>query len=142
LPEDAFGKFVEAEAVEVHLATNFMNMLYDRLPAELLREIYLWLDDKHAADRKADMTNEQFYYKTRKNAIGPFKNKLWNLSPEVKSDIENAWEDQFRKLFRLLGLEGTRQYVDQTIQSAVVKPERSVYLGEAVGEEDVTDLAD
>ena len=28
LPEDAFGKFVDAEACEVHLATNFQNMLF------------------------------------------------------------------------------------------------------------------
>ncbi len=32
LPEDAFGKFVEAEAVEVHLATNFQNYVL-RAPA-------------------------------------------------------------------------------------------------------------
>ena len=33
LPEDAFHKFLEAEACEVHLATNFMNMFFDRIPA-------------------------------------------------------------------------------------------------------------
>jgi fructose/tagatose bisphosphate aldolase len=32
LPEEAFSKFSEAGALEVHLATNFQNMLYDRLP--------------------------------------------------------------------------------------------------------------
>ena len=31
LPESAFGKFVESEAVEVHLATNFQNIIFDRL---------------------------------------------------------------------------------------------------------------
>ncbi len=79
LPEDAFGKFVEAEAVEVHLATNFQNMLFDRLPADLRAEMYAYLDVKSAAERKPDMTDEQFYYKTRKNAVGPFKKQTWNM---------------------------------------------------------------
>ncbi len=70
LPEDAFSKFVEAEAVEVHLATNFQNMLFDRLPDGLRSEIYAYLDVKSASERKPDMTDEQFYYKTRKNAVG------------------------------------------------------------------------
>ncbi len=37
LPEEAFSKFSEAGALEVHLATNFQNMLYDRLPDALLQ---------------------------------------------------------------------------------------------------------
>jgi hypothetical protein len=35
--------------------------------------MYAYLREKHAADRKPDMSDEQFYYKTRKNAVGPFK---------------------------------------------------------------------
>ena len=142
LPESAFGKFVEAEACEVHLATNFQNMLFDRLPDDLRKEIYTYLDEKFAAERKSGMTDEQFYYKTRKNAIGAFKNKLWNLSPEKKAEIGKAWEEQFSKLFNLLGLADTRKYIEQTIRPVPVKPDRKMYLGEVAGEEDVGDLAD
>ena len=42
LPESAFGKFVESEAVEVHLATNFQNMIFDRLPDGLRSNIYAY----------------------------------------------------------------------------------------------------
>jgi fructose/tagatose bisphosphate aldolase len=66
LPEDAFGKFTESEACEVHLATNFQNMLFDRLPENLRDEMYVYLDENHNDERKPDMTDEQFYYKTRK----------------------------------------------------------------------------
>jgi fructose/tagatose bisphosphate aldolase len=142
LPESAFGKFVESEACEVHLATNFQNMMYDRLPADLKREMYDYLDEKNASDRKAGMTDEQFYYKTRKNAIGPFKAQLWKMAPEVRAEIGQAWEDQFRKLFKSLALDGTRQYVDQTVKPVYVKFSQKFYLGEAVAEEDVSDLAD
>jgi fructose/tagatose bisphosphate aldolase len=142
LPESAFGKFVESEACEVHLATNFQNMLYDRLPEALKQEMYAYLDEKHAGDRKPGMTDEQFYYKTRKNAIGPFKSQLWNMSAEKRTEIGKAWEDQFNKLFTSLAIGGTRRYVEQTIQPLVMKPSLKVYLGDAAAEQDVSDLAD
>lgn len=142
LPEDAFGKFVEAEACEVHLATNFMNMFYELAPEALRKEMYAFLDDKFASERKPGMTDEQFYYKTRKSAVGPFKSKSWNLPPEAKGKIEQAWEAQFKTLFHLLGLEGTRKYVDRVIQPVEIKPDLKYYLGEAAGVEDVSDLAD
>jgi fructose-bisphosphate aldolase, class II len=142
LPEEAFGKFVEAEALEVHLATNFMNMLFERVPGDLRQEMYRYLEEKYASERKPDQTDEQFYYKTRKNAVGPFKAKVWNLSPEVRADLGQAWEEQFSKLFHLLGLANTRQYVDQTVHAPAVQPQKKDYLGELAGEEDVSDLAD
>ncbi len=142
LPESAFHKFVEAQAIEIHLATNFMNMLYERMPENLRNEIYAWLDKTQASERKSGMTDEQFYYKTRKNAVGPFKKQTWNLPDEKKAEIGKAWEDQFHKLFDLLGMQGTKKYVQQTIHAVPVKPNLKFYLGEAVGEESVSDLAD
>ena len=142
LPEDAFGKFVEYEACEVHLATNFMNILYDHLPAGLRAEMYAFLDVKDAAERKPGMTDEQFYYKTRKNALGPFKNQLWRMDEAHKTEISNAWEAQFRKLFHLFSQKGTRAYVERTIQPVVVPPQLKDYIGEAATEGEVSDLAD
>jgi fructose/tagatose bisphosphate aldolase len=142
LPEDAFGKFVESEACEVHLATNFQNIMFDRLPDDLRDEMYAYLEKNHADERKADMTDEQFYYKSRKRAIGPFKTVLWDLEDAKKDRIAQAWEDQFRKLFNLLAMEGTRKYVEQTVKPVAVKPSLRAYLGEEAVEEDVSDLAD
>jgi fructose/tagatose bisphosphate aldolase len=142
LPETAFGKFVESEAIEVHLATNFQNIMFDHLPEDVRLEMYAFLDDKFASDRKPDVTSEQFYYKTRKNAIGPFKSRLWNMPERVKTDICEAWEDQFTKLFNLLGLRDTRAFVDKNIQAVAVAPPQKHYLGETAMEEDVSDLAD
>jgi len=142
LPEDAFGKFVEAEACEVHLATNFQNMFYDRIPDDLRAEMYAYLDQNHANERKPDMTDEQFYYKSRKRAIGPFKEQAWKLSPDVKSEICDAWEEKFNKLFTLLGVQDTRKYVEQTITSNPIAPDLNYYVGLEVQDEDVSDLAD
>jgi len=142
LPEDAFGKFMEYEATEVHLATNFMNMFYDRIPDSLRKEMYVWLDANSAAERKPDMTDEQFYYKTRKNALGAFKPQMYALPASVKEELVLAWEDQFARLFKAFGLAGTRQAVEKYVKPVAVKPNLKNYLGEAAGDEQVDDLAD
>jgi fructose/tagatose bisphosphate aldolase len=141
LPETAFGKFVESEAVEVHLATNFQNMVYDRIPDDLRSEMYAYLDQNHASDRKPDMTDEQFYYKTRKYAIGQFKNKTWKLPSSTKNDIMEALEKQFNQLFTDLGMRDTRVYTDAMTKPILIEPTLKDYMGEAAAEE-VSDLAD
>jgi fructose/tagatose bisphosphate aldolase len=142
LPEDAFGKFVETETCEIHLATNFMNMFFDRIPDSLREEMYAYLREKHSSEKKSDMTDEQFYYKVRKNAVGPFKTQSWNVPLSVKEEIKKDWESQFRKLFDLLGMKGTRQYIEKFIKPAVIQPNLKDYLGESAGVESISDLAD
>jgi fructose/tagatose bisphosphate aldolase len=142
LPEEAFGKFLEAEACEVHLATNFQNMLFDRLPDKLLGEVYTYLDANHSDERKADQTDEQFYYKTRKRGIGPFKAQMWGMSDEVKTQICEAWEAQFDQLFHSLGIAGTSKHVNQNISTLKITPSPEDYFDDPKEQEDVRDLAD
>jgi fructose/tagatose bisphosphate aldolase len=142
LPENAFGKFVESEAVEVHLATNFQNMVFERLPEELRDEMYAYLDKNNASDRKPDMTDEQFYYKTRKYAVGPFKAQTWQLPSETKASISQMLEDKFRNLFISLGMQGSRSYIDSKLHPIKIEPDLKSYLGEIAEGEEVSDLAD
>jgi hypothetical protein len=142
LPEDAFHKFVENEAIEVHLATNFMTMFYDNAPADLKKEMYAWLDVNSASDRKPGMTAEQFYYKTRKNAIGSFKAKMYELSQKQKDKVNLAWENQFEKLFKLLVMKDTSQYIEKFVKPVKVAPDLKFYLGEVEAEKMADDLAD
>jgi len=104
--------------------------------------MYAYLRDKHASERKGDMTDEQFYYKVRKNAVGPFKAQSWALPPSVKEQIGKDWEAQFKKLFNLLGVRGTRQYVEKCIKPVAIEPSLKDYFGEKAGIESVADLAD
>ncbi|HSB89645.1 MAG TPA: class II fructose-bisphosphate aldolase [Anaerolineales bacterium] len=142
LPEEAFARFAEAGACEVHLATNFQNMLFERLPDGLRKEMYAFLDSKFAGERKPGMTDEQFYYKVRKNAIGPFKKPLWEMSGEVLDTVGGAWETQFRLLFERLGVSGTRTEVERYVTGPVVRPSLATYLKGTGLEADVGDLAD
>jgi hypothetical protein len=140
--EENFNKFVQNEAIEVHLATNFATMFFDNIPADLRKEMYAWLDVNSAADRKPGMTDEQFYYKARKNAIGPFKAKSYALPEAEIARLSAAWEEQFGKLFNLLGMKDTRQIVDKFIPTVKVAPKLMDYVKDIVEAEDVSDLSD
>jgi len=142
LPETAFSKFAEYETLEVHLATNFQNILYNEMPADLKSEIYAYLDKNHAHERKSGQTDEQFYYKTRKRALGEFKKKIWSISPDQLAKVNAAWEIQFRDLFDRLGMADTRQYIDQHVREVIIEPKLEDYLLGGVKQEDTTDLAD
>ena len=142
LPESAFSKFPEYDTLEIHLATNFQNILYDAMPAGLRNEIYAYLDENHANERKEGQTDEQFYYKTRKRALGPFKKGIWSMTPAELADVEAAWDAQFRNLFESLGVADTRPYVDQHVKAVKVAPRLEDYLGSEAGSEDTSDLAD
>lgn len=142
LPESAFNKFAEYETLEVHLATNFQNILYNELPEELVGEIYTYLDKNHTHERKSGQTDEQFYYKTRKRALGVFKKQIWDIADDQLAKIIAAWDVQFRNLFECLGVADTRKYVDQYIQEVVIEPKLEDYLLGGVKKEDTTDLAD
>ena len=121
LPPDAFGNFPRAEACEIHLATNFQNLVFDhpRLPAPLKATMYQWLDANAQAERKAGDSDEQFYYKARKKAIGPFKRQLWSLPPDVRAAIAADLERTFRSLFIQLKIDGTADLVRHHIHAPV-----------------------
>jgi tagatose 1,6-diphosphate aldolase GatY/KbaY len=142
LPEDAFGKFVEAEACEVHLATNFMNIFFDKVPKKLKDKMYAYIKDQFAAEKTEKMTDEQFYYKLRKNSLGAFKKESWDLPDTVKDDLSTTWESQFTRIFELLGLADTRKTMNQLIKPSVIRPDYKIYLGEESKPEEVGELFD
>jgi fructose/tagatose bisphosphate aldolase len=117
LPEDAFHHFPEHGTAEVHLATGFQNILYDAggLPADLRAEMLDWCVANCADERKDGETDEQFLYKTRKKAIGPFKQRLWTLPEEASREIAANLREKFGLLFDELGIAGTRELVSRYV---------------------------
>ena len=95
LPDTAFNNFPKRDTAEIHLATNFQNMMYDHLPADLRATVYDWLRENAKDERKASDSDEQFFYKTRKKALGPFKRRLWDLPANVKATLAAAYDEKF-----------------------------------------------
>lgn len=117
LPQGAFNSFPRVETAEIHLATNFQNMLYDLMPAELRAEIYEWLRENAKEERKPTDSDEQFFYKSRKKALGPFKRKLWDLPAAVKARVASAYDETFGFLFTQLAVGGTGEYVRRYVNA-------------------------
>ena len=108
LPDSLFHRFPEVETAEIHLATGFQNALYEHpaFPESLHREIEAWCFENALDERKADQTDQQFVYTTRKKAIGPFKRQLWDLAE--KDEILAAQGRKVAYLFGELRVGGTR----------------------------------
>lgn len=117
LPPEAFHKFVECETAEVHLATEFQNMIYEskHFPAALRKKIYEWLRVNAANEAKQGETEEQFIYKTRKKALGPFKKEITSLPRETRDAIATEIEDRFDFLFKELNAVNKRDLVDKYV---------------------------
>jgi len=118
LPPDAFGNFPRVGAVEIHLATNFQNIVFDHpaLPAELRQRMLTWLDVNAAGERKPNDTAEQFYYRARKKAIGPFKRECWELPEETRATIAADLERTFGFLFDQLKVNDTAGLVPRFVR--------------------------
>jgi fructose-bisphosphate aldolase class II len=119
LPDGAFNNFPTRETCEIHLATNFQNMLYDHLPADLKTTIYDWLRVSARDERKATDSDEQFFYKTRKKALGQYKRAFWDLPADTKDRLAKAYDDKFDFLFRQLAVHGTAKYVATYVNAPV-----------------------
>jgi hypothetical protein len=118
LPPDAFGNFPKCEAIEIHLATNFQTIVFDHpsLPPDVRREINEWVKVECKDEWKKGDTEEQFIYKSRKKAIGPFKRRLWDMAEDVRTAIAADLEKTFAFLFEQLRVTDTRAITDRYVK--------------------------
>ena len=123
LPPDAFGKFPETATSEVHLATEFQNMIYENslFPKDFKNEIYEFLRKTYSSERKEGETDEQFIYKTRKNGLGVFKERFWNLPIDIRNKIGEELEVKFDFLFKKLNVIHSKEIIKKTINPVKVQ---------------------
>ena len=124
LPSDLFNKFPELETAEIHLATDFQNMIYDHelFPEDFKEEIYVHLRKSFASEKKETDTDEQFIYKTRKKGFGEFKSKFWDLSNEIRTEIGSQLQKKVEHLFTQLKVEDTLEVTKKTTPLIKVPP--------------------
>ena len=124
LPRDLFNKFPELETAEIHLATDFQNLIYDNelFPEDFKKEIYVHLRKKFASEKKETDTDEQFIYKTRKKGFGEFKSKFWELSNEIRTEIGCHLQKKVEHLFTQLKVKDTLEVTKRTTPLVKVPP--------------------
>jgi hypothetical protein len=102
--------------------------VYDHLPQPIKGKIYNWIQMNCANEKKPDQTDEQFIYKTRKKAFGPFKRQLYSLKPDIKDKISSAAEEEFSFLFEKLNIKGTKSLIDQHIKPVQVEKSKKDFI--------------
>jgi hypothetical protein len=117
LPAEYFSKFPEAGTVEVHLATEFQNIILDHgaFPADLKQQAYAYCREKLADEWAKGDTEEQFIYKTRKKIWGPFKQQVWTLPESTRSAIRGQLEEKLEFLYEQLGVIDSRALVQKWV---------------------------
>jgi fructose/tagatose bisphosphate aldolase len=145
LPAELFDKFPRLETVEIHLATEFQSMIFDHpaFPAPLKREIYERLRTLAADERKPADTDEQFFYKTRKKALGPFKREMWAIPAAAREAIGRALEEKFAFLIEKLAVARTRSLAERYAPFVLGSfPALGAPVAAGQAPEDVSGLAD
>jgi fructose/tagatose bisphosphate aldolase len=133
LPPDAFDAFPRVGACEIHLATDFQNMIYEhpQFPADLKNEMYAWIREHAQEERKPKDTEEQFIYKARKKAIGPFKKQMWSLSDAARQAIGQSLEERFSFLMRQLKVNDTARVVATFVEAPELPVDRDAEIAAA-----------
>lgn len=111
LPLDVFHKFPDVDTLEIHLSTGFQNIVFDHLPVPLKQEMFNWVTQYCRSEMKPEWNEQQFLYKTRKKALGPFKRQLWQLSDAEKQPIIQALEQYITQLFENLKVVNTQALI-------------------------------
>jgi hypothetical protein len=94
-------------------------MIYEskHFPADLRKKIYEWLKVNAANEAKQGETEEQFLYKTRKKALGPFKKEIMSLPRETREAIAAEVEAKFDFLFKQLNVVNKRDLVNKYVRA-------------------------
>jgi len=132
LPREAFHHFPQVGCCEIHLATQFQNIVYEYMPLSLKEEIYKWLEENCAQERKPDWSDDQFIYKTRKKALGPFKKKIYSLPKDLKDKISHTLEEGFLFLFNQLKIQNTKEIVEKYVPTIPLEKKKQDFLQEEV----------
>jgi len=136
LPPDAFDAFPRVGACEIHLATDFQNMVYEHpaFPADLKEAMYAWVREHAQEERKPKDTEEQFIYKARKKAIGPFKERMWSIGEEARRAIGGSLEERFTFLMQQLRIGGTAPAVARLVTVPQIPLDREAEIVAAGGQ--------
>jgi hypothetical protein len=102
LPDGAFNNFPRTETAEIHLATNFQNMLFDPPAAPLRQEIY-------DGSRRTRRTSANRPTRTSSSSTRRGKRRSGrssapvDLPDDVKAAVAKAYDTKFEFLFTQLG---------------------------------------
>jgi hypothetical protein len=95
--------------------------------------MYACLRENATEERKPKDTEEQFIYKARKKAIGPFKRRMWGLGEAQRRAIGQSLEERFSFLMRQLKINDTAAIVAKFVKAPQLPIDRDAEIAAAGG---------
>jgi hypothetical protein len=95
--------------------------------------MYDWVRANATEERKPKDTEEQFIYKARKRAIGPFKKQMWSMSEGARQAIGNSLEERFTFLMKQLKINDTAATVATFVKTPALPMEQDAEIAAAGG---------
>jgi hypothetical protein len=95
--------------------------------------MYTWVRENAQEERKPKDTEEQFIYKARKKAIGPFKKRMWSMSDQARQAIGQSLEERFTFLMRQLKIDDTAAAVAKFVKAPDLPVDRDAEIAAAGG---------
>ena len=110
-------------------------MVYEHpsFPADLKAQMYDWVRANATEERKPKDTEEQFIYKARKKAIGPFKKPMWSMSEGARQAIGQSLEERFTFLMKQLKISDTAAVVAKFVKVPALPIDRDSEVAAAGG---------
>ncbi|WP_434113137.1 hypothetical protein [Methylocaldum sp. GT1TLB] len=117
IPETLFPQFPGNNVSELHLVAPFEDLIFEHeaFPVELKKDIYRWIDSEWPGERQPGMSDEAFYRATRKRALLPFKQALWDLPPAQRDRITADVQGKAVSYFDTLKASNTTGLVRDTV---------------------------
>ncbi len=114
LSMEQLAQLPEAGIIEVHLATQIQNIVFDHpdFPTGLLNQMRTTLmPASHGAEGEKiksedNLSDAQRFYHARWSAWGAFKRELWELPDHQKKSIQSSLQEWVIQLFAALRIEG------------------------------------
>jgi hypothetical protein len=104
VPETLLPSLPANKVSEIHLPAPFEDLIFDHeaFPPELRKDIYLWIDREWPGARQPGMSDQAFYRATRKRALLPFKQAMWDIPQaqrdRITAEVQAKWAAYFDAL--------------------------------------------
>lgn len=110
-------KFPHGDIVKGNVATYWQNLVYDIMKEknpEFYKEIWKWVMEKYK-EKNPGKNETEIFGKNSKKAIKVFKDKIENLSDDIKAAIEERAYEEAKKFFDAFNAEGSADIVRKSL---------------------------
>ncbi|HYE35528.1 hypothetical protein [Methylocaldum sp.] len=117
IPEALFPQFPGNNISELHLVAPFEDLIFDHeaFSPELKKDIYRWINSEWPGERQPGLSDDAFYRATRKRALLPFKQAMWDLPQEQRDRIMADVQAKLVSYFDTLKASNTTGLVRDTV---------------------------